>query len=30
KAHQNHGVAGHIERTTSSQLGGAALRIYLP
>jgi K+-sensing histidine kinase KdpD len=30
KAHQNNGVTGHIERATSSQLGGAALRIHLP
>ncbi|MFT6520177.1 MAG: K+-sensing histidine kinase KdpD [Candidatus Azotimanducaceae bacterium] len=30
KAHQNNGVTGHIERASSSQLGGAALRIHLP
>ena len=30
KAHQNNGVTGHIERATSSQLGGAALRVHLP
>jgi signal transduction histidine kinase len=30
KAHKKHHVSGHIERSTSVPLGGAALRIYLP